>query len=177
MLPRLFELSYCGLISIAFAVIGALLAPVIHKFIYGFIVGASIGFCGAYFGGVPNWVVIGIIAGVAGLLVGLLFIKIFKPLFIVCSSLEGMSTVASSLSIMLFPYAFFYELQTVLPEVYVAMGAAEADVIQAMNDVGLSAFTQPATLVPDIATALLSIAGLVVGIIAIVYQFKKNSEK
>ena len=136
------KVNLSAILGILFAALGALLAGFFIKTML-FVNGAGLGFFlgsgGAYLLSAnneffaQNWVII-CVGVLAALILGVLFIFFFKPIYILVSSVLGMSLVGFIISYI------------VCPDIYV------------------------------IFSVIMVAIGFIAGIVAAVYQFKKNSK-
>ena len=175
-------ISIAALVGIVFAVIGAIIARRIYK-LFVFAIGAAFGagFATALLEGfaptlLENQIVTYVVMAVGAILFGILFIKAFRPLFIISSSLVGMMGVGATVGIMLCPSSFLYTFKEAMYEMLIEMGASAHDVNEAFETVGLNAIGAPASDMGLLIIGALTLVGLVVGVVAMVKQFKTEVE-
>ena len=173
--PDVYGLSFTAAIVIAAALLAAILAKFIYKFVAGALVGYSLGTNLVYVFLGENEIVEYIVGGVLALVFGILFVKIFKAVTILETSLTGSLLTGSAFGIMLFPETFSYHFAQYITTYYTGLGATATDVEKALETVGLTNIPTPS----DISTTLfrgIVLLSCVVGIVAVIVQFKKNRE-
>ncbi len=176
-------ISWYSVIALVVAILGAILAYRIYK-VFVFASGAAFGagfVPGLIEGFVPgfienNQVLFYIVAVIGAIVFGILITKAFRPLFILSTSLGGMTSFGAIVGIMLFPGTFNYVFKEFANALLLELGATTADIAQAFELVGLDTVVAPANDIGYLAIAVLSLVGLIVGIIATVKQFKRSVE-